>query len=119
LNCTLPSSYIRLLKALHGTLRAARLFWKMPSEQLIEWGFEINPYDWCVANKVIDGKQCTVRWHVDGLKISHQDKRVVTSLIEDLKSVFGKEAPLTVTRGKIHEYLGMTIDYSIPKKSTN
>ena len=25
---------------------------------------------------------------------------------------FGKEAPITVTRGKIHEYLGMTLDYS-------
>lgn len=25
-------------------------------------------------------------------------------------------APLTVTRGKIHDYLGMTIDYSIPGK---
>jgi hypothetical protein len=29
---------------------------------------------------------------------------------------YGKEAPLTITRGKIHEYLGMTIDYSIKGK---
>jgi hypothetical protein len=27
-----------------------------------------------------------------------------------------KEAPLTITRGKIHEYLGMTLDYSEPGK---
>jgi hypothetical protein len=29
-----------------------------------------------------------------------------------MESEFGKEAPLTKTRGDLHEYLGMTIDYS-------
>jgi hypothetical protein len=28
--------------------------------------------------------------------------------------VFGNEAPLTIKRGKIHDYLGMTLDYSTP-----
>jgi hypothetical protein len=92
--------YIRLLKALCGTLRAAHLFSNMISGQLVGWGFEIMQYDGCVANKTINGKQRTVRRHIDGLKISHNDKRVATKLIEELKSVFGKEAPLTVTRGK-------------------
>jgi hypothetical protein len=48
----------------------------------------VNPHDWCVANKTINGKQCTVRWHVDDLKFSHKDERVVTKVLEDLKSVF-------------------------------
>ena len=61
--------YIRLLKALYGTLKAALLFWENLSETLQEWGFNINPYDWCVANKMINGKQCTIGWHVDDLKI--------------------------------------------------
>ncbi|KAI2491389.1 Reverse transcriptase (RNA-dependent DNA polymerase) [Fragilaria crotonensis] len=42
--------------------------------------------------------------------------RVVTDVIELLKSEFGNEAPLTITRGKVHEYLGMTIDFSIDGK---
>jgi hypothetical protein len=61
--------YVRLIKALYGTLRAALLFWRKLSSKLKEWGFEINPYDWCVANKVINGEQCTVLRHVDDLKI--------------------------------------------------
>jgi len=32
------------------------------SDTLIGWGFTINPYYKCVANKVIKGKQCTVIW---------------------------------------------------------
>jgi hypothetical protein len=111
-----PVLYAKLNKALYGTLQAALLFWKLLSSKLQEWGFIINPYDWCVGNKMVNGKQCTVLWHVDDLKISHEDPNVVTSLIADLEEAFGKEAPLTVTRGKRHEYLGMTIDYSIPGK---
>lgn len=41
-------------------------------------GFKINQYDICVANKMINGKQFTVLWHVDDLKISLKDKKVVT-----------------------------------------
>jgi hypothetical protein len=77
----------------------------------------VNPYDWCVANKMIDGKQCTILWHVDDLKISHVDADVVTDILEKMKGTFGKEAPLTVTRGKIHEYLGMTLDFSSPTQA--
>jgi len=42
---------------------------------LQEWGFKINEYDHCVANKLIKGKQCTILWHVDDLKILHVDKK--------------------------------------------
>ena len=43
--------YVELKKALYGRLKAALLFWKKLSAQLQEWGFVLNPYDWCVANK--------------------------------------------------------------------
>jgi hypothetical protein len=104
--------YVELLKALYGTMRAALLFWKLLSGKLVSWGFEINPYDWCVANKMVNGKQCNILWHVDDLKISHIDSTVITNVIKQINDEFGKEAPLTITRGKIHDYLGMTLDYS-------
>jgi hypothetical protein len=104
--------YVELLKALYRTLRAALLFWKLLSSKLVLWGFEINPYDWCVANKMIDGKQCTVLWHVDNLKISHVNPDVNTSIIGLIEAEFGKETPITITRGRVHDYLGMTLDYS-------
>ena len=93
--------YTKLRKALYGTLRAALLFWQLLSKTLVSWGFKINPYDWCVANKTINGKQCTICWHVDDLKISRVSANVVTSVIEQLDEAFGKEAPLTVTRGLV------------------
>ena len=73
--------YVELLKALYGTLRAARLFWETLSGKLQEWGFTINPYDSCVTNKEVDGQQCTITWHVDDLKISHVDEHVVRSIM--------------------------------------
>jgi hypothetical protein len=109
--------YVILTKALYGTLQTALLFWLNLSTQLVECGIELNPYDFCVANKKVDGKQCTVVWHVDDLKISHVDPKVVTTILNLLDGRYGQEivggkrAPLTVTRGKIHDYLGMTLDY--------
>jgi hypothetical protein len=76
--------YVELKKALYGTLRAALLFWKKLSAKLQEWDFAINPCDWCVANKIINGKQCTILWHVDDIKISHTDSSVVSSIIQQL-----------------------------------
>jgi hypothetical protein len=96
-------------------LQAALLFWKDLSGALLEWGFELNKYDRCVANKTINGKQCTILWHVDNLKISHLDENVVSSIIEVLNERYGKITPLVVTRGKIHDYLGMTLDFSTDK----
>jgi hypothetical protein len=112
--------YVILTKALYGTLQAALLFWQNLSGKLKKWGFKINPYDLCVANKTIDRKQCTVVWHVDDLKISHVDPKAVTTILNLLDAQYGQEivsgkrAPLTITRGKIHDYLGMTLDYSEP-----
>jgi hypothetical protein len=68
--------------------------------------------DWCVANKMIGGKQCTVLWHVNDQNISHVSDDVNTDIIKSNNDEFGKEAPITITRGKVHDYLGMTLDYS-------
>jgi len=65
------------------------LFWKDLTKSLTDWGFIVNPYDRCVMNKVIDGKQCTVLWHVDDIKISHVSENVITSMIEYLSEKYG------------------------------
>jgi hypothetical protein len=80
-----PIMYVQLKKALYGTLQASLLFWKDLSGKLRKWGFEVNPYDWCVANKTVSSKQCTILWHVDDIKISHEDPKVVSQMIELLK----------------------------------
>ena len=42
-------------------------------------GFKINPYDRCVANKMVEWKQCNLVWYVDGNKLSHVDPIMVTN----------------------------------------
>ena len=109
--------YVKLKKALYGTLQAALLFWKNLTNVLIKWGFVVNTYDWCVANKMVNVKQLTIVWHVDDLKILHVEENVVTKVISKLekqygKDAYGKDCPLTVCRCKNHDYLGMTLDYA-------
>ena len=57
---------------------------------MIKDGFVLNPYDAYVANKEINGSQCTIIWHVDDRKIFHNDPKVVDSVLAWLEKLFGK-----------------------------
>ena len=43
-------------------------------------GFKLNPYDLCVANKMVNGRQLTVGWYVDDVKMSHKEDEVLDKL---------------------------------------
>jgi len=107
-----PMLYVRHKKALYGTLQAALLFWRLLSDTLVAWGFKLNEYNKCVANKTINGWHCTIIWHMDYLKISHLEKKVVQEIITCLNNKFGRESPLTTMHRKVLEYLGMMLDYT-------
>lgn len=52
-----PIIYRRAKQSIYGTLDAAMVYYKMFSKYVVnELGFEFNPYDVCVANKMIDKK---------------------------------------------------------------
>ena len=105
--------YVELLKALYGTLRAAQLFWEKLQAKLVnDWGFTPNRYDSCIVNKKVNGKQLTVAWHVDDLKVSHKEDNILDEFIGMMEEEFGQETPLTVMRGPIQEYLRMTLDFT-------
>jgi hypothetical protein len=109
--------YAKLTKAVYGTLLGAILFYEKLSKQLVEWGYEPNCYDRCTFNKMVDGNQVTIQFHVDDLKISHMKQYVIDSILDDLNKEFGTtKKPLAATTGLIHDYLGITIDYSETKK---
>jgi len=101
--------YLQLLKALYGCVKSALLWYDLFSTTLKDLGFVLNPYDECVANKMINGAQCTIAWHVDDNKISHVDSEVVSDVIKSIEDKFGK---MTVTRGKSHVFLGMKINFT-------
>jgi hypothetical protein len=102
--------YVKLQKALYGCLISALLFYLKLVKDLETEGYEINPYNPCVANKIVAGTQFTVTWHVDDLKLSHVSSDEVTKTIEWLKSIYGQD--MQVSRGKKHDYLGMDLEYS-------
>jgi hypothetical protein len=99
-----PVLYPQLKKALYGCVKSELLWYELFSGTLLDMGFELNPYDACVANEVIDGKQCTIAWYVDNNKVSHVKPNVVTAVIEKIEERFGK---MTITRGQEHTFLGM------------
>ena len=100
--------YVRCNKAIYGCVVSGVLWYELFSETLEQHGFITNPYDFCIANATIDGKQCTIGWFVDDTKISHVDPNVVTNIISILETRFGK---MKVTRGNHHTFLGMNIKY--------
>jgi hypothetical protein len=61
----------------------------------------------------------TIYFHVDECKLSHRKKTVMDRMIgylqQEYESIFEDgSGAMTVSRGKIHKYLGMTLDYSVP-----
>jgi hypothetical protein len=46
-------------------MKSALLFYKKLLSGLKEMGFKVNPYDPCVANKLVGGANMTIQWHVD------------------------------------------------------
>ena len=81
---------MQLDKALYSCVPSALLWYKLNLTTLQNMGFELNPYDLCVANAIIDGKQCTICWYVDDNKISHMDPKVVAKKLKRLRQSLEK-----------------------------
>ena len=111
-----PVLYLKVLKAIYGTLQAALLYYKKWRKDLEEIGYVVNSYDPCVANKIINGHQHTVRWHVDDVMASHVDSEVNDEFVKWVKSKYEdlEIGEVKVKRGKEHEYLAMDFDYKKP-----
>jgi hypothetical protein len=62
---------VQCLDAVYGTMVAALLYYKKFAKSLTKQGYKTNPYDGCMANKVVKGKQVTICFHIDDCKISH------------------------------------------------
>ena len=97
---------------------ASLLYYKKFIKTLKRTGFQLNPYDSCVENCMVNDNQKTICFHVDDCKISHQDSKVnddlINTLPDEYESVFEDgSGKMKVIRGKVYEYLGMTLDYIV------
>ena len=77
-------------------IESALLWYELYVSVLEDMGFEINTYDMCVSNKIINGKQCTLTWYVDDNKVSHVEQTVVDEVIDKIEKRFPR---ITVTKG--------------------
>jgi len=92
------------------------LFYKKLRKDMESIGFVVNPYDPCVANMMVEGKQLTITWHVDDLKASHVNPGLIKSFINWIMFMYEDVTKVKASRGKKHDYLGIEIDYSIDGK---
>ncbi len=78
---------------------------------------KINPYDGCMANEVVKGKQVRIFCYIDDCKISHKSSAVIDDTIAWLRvkyeSIFEDGlGQINVHRGKTHKYLSISLDFS-------
>ena len=113
--------YVHLLNVLYGIMKAALLYYERFVHDIMAIGFKLKLYDPCVANKIVHGKQLTITWHVDDLKVSHKKYQVVSHMVKWLKAKYEQlfkdgSGAMMITRGKIHDYLSMQLDFSMPRE---
>ena len=109
---------VQCQNALYGTMIASLLYYCKFTKSLASVGFTINPYDPCIANKTVNGPQMTICFHVDGCKLSHHSSRANDNMIDWLHQEYESiiedgSGHMTVSRGRIHKYLEMTLDYTV------
>ena len=95
---------VQCQNALYGTMVASLLYYRKFVKSITDIGFILNPYDPCVANKIIGGHQMTIFFHVDDCKLSHKSSRQMDRMIEylrkDYESIFEDgSGKMTVKRG--------------------
>ena len=65
-----------------GRMVLVGLLYELFTGELRKMGFELNPYNKCVANKMIDGKQTTIAWWVDDNCLTHLSDKVLDRVIK-------------------------------------
>jgi hypothetical protein len=65
----------------------------------------------------VNGKQITICFHVDDCKISHKSTKVIDESIDWLRAKYESileddSGEIKVHRGKVHKYLGVSLDFS-------
>jgi len=105
--------YAILNKAMYGTGEASKLWNNLVVEILQKNGFVQNPYDKCVFNKIIDGVQCTILFHVDDFMLTSKSSKALDEVESMFTNAFEK---ITVETGKIISFVGMTFNFTEKSK---
>ena len=67
---------MKVVRDIYRCIEAPLQWYKMFTGKLHKEGFELNPYNECIADKTINVKQCTIAWHFDDCVISYAEQKV-------------------------------------------
>ena len=75
-------------------------------------GSEFNTYYPCVSNRIRLEKQHTIRFFVEVVMYNHVNTKFNDKFKGRMNCNYGKHDEVKANRGKVHEYLGMTFDFT-------
>ena len=88
--------YVEILRAIYGMLEAALMWYKKFRTDLEGIGFVFNPYDPCIAQRTVRGKQHLIRFHVDDVLSSHEESEVNDEFATWAQKLYGTVKPVEV-----------------------
>lgn len=99
--------------ALCSVMVAILLCCRKFTKSLTDIGFKTNPCDPCITNKITEGKQMMMCFHVDDYKLSYCKHKVNDCMVRWLHKEHEQRmfedglGKMAVSRGKVHKCLGM------------
>ena len=67
---------------------AILIYYKKFVKTLKSTGFQLNPYNPCVANSIVNNKQQAICFHVEYFKLTHKDSKVSGEFINTLRDQY-------------------------------
>ena len=103
---------VQLEKCLYGCIESARKWQENMLKTMDENRLEANVHDPCVLNKICrDGAQLTIAIYVDDILMTSTNEEEMQEILTAITERYGD---VKSHRGKILEFLGMSIDMSTP-----
>ena len=101
-----------MLREIYGIIVAVLLFYNKLCVDLEKIGFDFNPYNPCVANRIKFDKQHTVIFHVEHVIPSHVKPKGDDKFKKWMNRNYGKHGEVKANRRKLHKYLGIIFEFT-------
>jgi len=102
---------VKLIRALYGCIESGKLWNELLTAELQGLGYTQNKCDDCVFNRSGGTHQSTIVVYVDDLLITCVERPEIDRVLQHLRARFSS---ISEHHGRVHSYLGMTLDFTTP-----
>jgi len=103
--------FVKLRKCIYGCIESAKRWQAHLTATLTSMKLDPNPQDRCVFNMIgASGNQVTVVVYVDDLLITGKEQSDIDTVVAGLRGAYPE---IKYEAGLVHNYLGMTLDFSV------